>query len=307
MSEEKQIQSENTNKPLVTFALFAYNQEEFVREAIESAFSQTYSPLEIILSDDASSDKTFEIMEEMAKDYNGSHVIKLNKNSNNLGIIGHVNLMFEISSGKLIVAAAGDDISLSERVECLVDAFNQSEKKALAIHSSAIKINNSNVELGIFIPPVIKHRMTPVKLARCNAIYIGATGAWNRSLYDEFGPVVFQDAYEDLVLGFRAAITNSLVYIEKPLVRYRVGVGVTKKVVLWGLKLPSGIKISKNKVKVMLDVYEQRLKDLDCVSQWDSDGVLKAELVRCINLQKKILSFYRNSSALLLWFKKFYR
>ena len=41
-------------RPLVTFALFAYNQEKYIREAVEGAFSQTYEPLEIILSDDYS-------------------------------------------------------------------------------------------------------------------------------------------------------------------------------------------------------------------------------------------------------------
>ena len=45
------------DRPLVTFALFAYNQEQYIREAVEGAFSQTYEPLEIILSDDCSSDR----------------------------------------------------------------------------------------------------------------------------------------------------------------------------------------------------------------------------------------------------------
>jgi len=39
-------------RPLLTFALFGYNQEQYIREAVEGAFAQTYSPLEIILSDD---------------------------------------------------------------------------------------------------------------------------------------------------------------------------------------------------------------------------------------------------------------
>lgn len=56
-------------RPLVTFALFAYNQEKYIREAVDGAFSQTYEPLEIILSDDCSSDRTFEIMQEMAAAY----------------------------------------------------------------------------------------------------------------------------------------------------------------------------------------------------------------------------------------------
>lgn len=38
-------------KPLVTFALFAYNQESCIREAVEGALAQDYENLEIILSD----------------------------------------------------------------------------------------------------------------------------------------------------------------------------------------------------------------------------------------------------------------
>ena len=52
-------------RPLVTFALFAYNQENYIRAAVEGAFAQTYQPLEIILSDDCSKDRTFEIMQRL--------------------------------------------------------------------------------------------------------------------------------------------------------------------------------------------------------------------------------------------------
>ncbi|MEO5658257.1 MAG: glycosyltransferase, partial [Polaromonas sp.] len=47
--------------PLVTFVLFAYNQKKFIAEAVNGALSQTYSPLQIILSDDASTDGTYEV------------------------------------------------------------------------------------------------------------------------------------------------------------------------------------------------------------------------------------------------------
>lgn len=55
-------------RPLVKFALFAYNQQRFVRKAIAGAFSQTCKPLELILSGDSSTDRTFEIMQEIAND-----------------------------------------------------------------------------------------------------------------------------------------------------------------------------------------------------------------------------------------------
>jgi cellulose synthase/poly-beta-1,6-N-acetylglucosamine synthase-like glycosyltransferase len=39
------------NRPLVSFILLTYNQERFVNEAVEGALAQTYTPLEIIISD----------------------------------------------------------------------------------------------------------------------------------------------------------------------------------------------------------------------------------------------------------------
>ncbi len=49
MSEKQEEMPDNkTDRPLVTFAISAYNQEKFIHEAVEVAFAQTYEPLEII-------------------------------------------------------------------------------------------------------------------------------------------------------------------------------------------------------------------------------------------------------------------
>lgn len=103
-------------RPLVTFALFAYNQEKYIREAVEGAFSQTYEPLEIILSDDCSSDRTFEIMQEMAAAYEGPHRVVVRRSRTNLGTLGHVLTVAHTAKGDIFVVSAGDDISLPDRV-----------------------------------------------------------------------------------------------------------------------------------------------------------------------------------------------
>ena len=87
--------TDTTDRPLVSFAVIAYNQERFIREAIEGAFAQTYEPLEIILSDDCSPDRTFDIMQEMAAAYDGPHKVVLNRNEPNLGLVPHVNRILE--------------------------------------------------------------------------------------------------------------------------------------------------------------------------------------------------------------------
>jgi len=117
------------SNPLITFILFSYNQESFIRESVHAALKQTYSPLEIILSDDCSMDDTFTIMEEMAAAYRGPHKIVINQNQENLGIVPHLNKLFmEFAHGELVVLAAGDDVSYSFRTESLVEAWLKNGK-----------------------------------------------------------------------------------------------------------------------------------------------------------------------------------
>ena len=106
--------ADTSTRPLATFALFAYNQEEYVADAIEAAFAQTYHPLEILLSDDCSTDGTYEAMKRAVSLYNGRHTVRLYRNDENLGLIEHVNRMVDRATGEIIVAAAGDDVTMSE-------------------------------------------------------------------------------------------------------------------------------------------------------------------------------------------------
>lgn len=131
------------NRPLLSFTVCAYQQERFIREAVEAALAQTYSPLEIILSDDCSTDRTFEIMRELADNYHGPHQLVLNRNAANLGIARHVNRITELVHGELSIGAAGDDISLPNRVEEVYKAWEYSNRRATGILSNYIAIDEA--------------------------------------------------------------------------------------------------------------------------------------------------------------------
>lgn len=136
------------NKPLISYVVTAYNIEEFIRESIECAFAQTYSPLEIILSDDGSTDNTFQIMQEMAANYHGPHKIKLNRNDVNLGITRHMNKAYlELAEGEIIVAAHGDDISTPERTQLSYDFLN-AHKDVTAVSLSMLSVDSRGKSLG---------------------------------------------------------------------------------------------------------------------------------------------------------------
>lgn len=133
-------------RPLVTFALFAYNQEDYIRKAIEGAFSQDYEPLEIVLSDDCSTDKTFEIMQELSLSYRGPHKVRAIRHQKNVGTLNHVLLVARVSYGDLFVVNAGDDISYQNRTSELVLAWQRTG--AIALSSFHDEISKDGDILG---------------------------------------------------------------------------------------------------------------------------------------------------------------
>jgi glycosyltransferase involved in cell wall biosynthesis len=254
----------NNSLPLITFFVFAYNQETYVEEACRAALNQDYFPLEIIFSDDCSNDGTYDIMKKVAASYQGPHTVRLNRNTQNLGLIDHVNLSFRISSGELIVAASGDDISLPHRVGRIVETYFISGKSAMVIHSNVIKIDQNGNNLGDWVPPVITRKMKSEDIAACLELYIGATGAWNKKIFDIFGPLYYKNAWEDLTLGFRATLINSLCYINESLVYYRTGVGLSQKSMNY-LNISRSFKRCLDGFKKQFAVLKQRRLDLKCV------------------------------------------
>ena len=210
------------NKLLITFALLAYNQERFIREALEGAFSQTYTPLEIILSDDCSTDNTFESMKEMATAYHGPHNIILNRNDQNLGIGAHINRVMEIAKGKLIVAAAGDDISLPHRVEKIYQAYKSTEGTAKSIFSNSLIIDATGKPCFLqFETPVRTESFHLEKIIINDFMITGCSNAWDREVYDVFGPLITPLTVEDKVIAFRSTLLGQIEYIHEALVMHR--------------------------------------------------------------------------------------
>ena len=211
-------------KPLVSFCVLGFNQEAFIREAIEGAFAQTYQPLEIVLSDDCSADRTFEIMREMAEGYRGPHRVVLSRNERNLGIVGNLNKMMELSRGELVLKSDGDDVSLPHRAERLVEAWLASDRRIKSLHSDVMRMDMDGRDIGrLGTPRIMRTDRAPLTILRNNLYVLGAASAWTRDLFDRFGPIDPAAIVEDTVIPFRAAVLGEVGYVDEPLVRYRVG------------------------------------------------------------------------------------
>ena len=222
MNDSTVNQSEFDGNPLITFALFAYNQEMFIREAIVGALSQTYSPLEIIISDDCSTDKTYEIMVDMVSEYRGPHNIVLNKNENNLGIASHVNKVISLAKGLLIIAAAGDDISFPTRTSELTELWVKNGRFSGIVYSQYEPIDNEGNSLNVDCLCKDVSDLTIEEFAsRFNPGIVGATQAWTKDLFIKFGPLPHDLYCEDAVFVFRAKLYGEILFLDRVLLKYR--------------------------------------------------------------------------------------
>lgn len=246
-------------QPTLSYILLTYNQSATVAEAVHSVLAQTGPPLEIVITDDASIDDTYAVIEAAVAGYTGPHTLILNRNTQNLGLAGNIDKAHQLSTGDVLIAAAGDDISLPYRAERIAEAFTVDAFPVL-VCSHAHVIGPDGVERSGEFHRAMFYRTTDVaKVARSKSLYIGATGAWHRSLYDRYGPLE-ADAYEDLVLGFRAALEGKVCVLPERLIKYRLGFGVTSAD-MYNMDLLKFTARRAHSFTVYAAVMRQRIKD----------------------------------------------
>lgn len=106
------------NTPLVSVIMPVFNAEEFLAEAIESILEQTYSNLELVIVDDASTDNSWNIISEFTTKYpNKITARRLRKNRNKGGEVAG-NIAFSLTNPKstFIARMDADDIAVSHRI-----------------------------------------------------------------------------------------------------------------------------------------------------------------------------------------------
>lgn len=211
--------------PLVTFALFAYNQEKYIREAVTGALVQDYPNLEIIISDDCSADLTFEVINNIVEAYEGAHHVSTRQTEANRGTLLHVDEVARIARGKLLVLAAGDDVSKQDRVSVLHQAWRTTGAWGLCSRFDRISAEGELMAANVRSPVIDKH-------------------GFERFFFDEEGPVrvvhgctsaydarVFQHlrlSPSDYVLSEDGAISvllnllgKDIVHLDESLILYR--------------------------------------------------------------------------------------
>lgn len=214
-------------KPVpATFILLTYNQEDFVIDAMTAAVNQDYSPLEIVFSDDCSTDGTFGRMQGFVESYRGPREIRLVRNSQNLGVAGNLISRAREANGEILVVAAGDDVSKPHRVSSIIPTFNDRTVWAASSRYDEIDEHGRLREPELSYPIVYSTRGIPWRFWYLNGhdiqVIQGSTAAYHKHLFSvEFPPGNLGLSEDNLLNVLVYAHGRTVATISESLVLYR--------------------------------------------------------------------------------------
>jgi len=200
---------------LVSIAMTTYNGEQFLREQLDSILAQTYSNFEIIICDDQSMDRTYQILQEFAL---LDSRIKLFKNDTNLGLVKNFEKALYLCSGQYIALADQDDIWEPEKIETLITNIGHYS----LIHSDACLIDSLNEVFAYSYSKYSKKDTNKnfIEYLLSNNV-TGCTSLFKRELLQQCLPIPEKVLLHDWWIALNAMKLNGIIYIDKSLTRYR--------------------------------------------------------------------------------------
>lgn len=140
------MKSISATSPLISVIIPAYNAEAFIRRTLNSVLSQTYTNLEVLVIDDGSSDRTVEIVEEMAVGDRRIHLLQ----QPNSGVAAARNLGIKQAKGEFIAPIDADDIWYPQNIEKQVHCFLNSDTSVGLVYSWSVDIDEQDIPTGEF-------------------------------------------------------------------------------------------------------------------------------------------------------------
>ena len=135
------------NKVLISVLLCTRNNESSIEKAVESILMQKYQNIELLIMDDFSDDKTFDVISNL-KDPR----IKIFQNFKTIGLTKSLNLLIKKSSGEIIARQDGDDFSHVDRLGEQLNYLNQKQLSACVTRAINIENRKLTPRLSFYLP-----------------------------------------------------------------------------------------------------------------------------------------------------------
>jgi glycosyltransferase involved in cell wall biosynthesis len=166
----------NNREPLVSIGMTVRNQEMFVESAIASLLNQKYQNFELIISDNASDDRSPEICQHFARKDKRIHYIQ---NRENLGPNANMVNVLNAISGEFYMFASGHDLYHRNFISSLVEQYNRNDNKIVLAYADTVRIDRHGKRICNVIEDVDTRNLSLVEgfkkivwgLSWCTPIY----------------------------------------------------------------------------------------------------------------------------------------
>ncbi len=214
------------SQPLVSIVCLCYNHASWVQEALNSAWSQAYPNIELIVVDDASTDDSKKVIEQWLQDKPQVQFLSLQQN---LGNCRAFNQALAIARGEYIIDLAADDVLLPERVATGVTDLEKAGPEGGVHFCDAWYINDK----GKLLKPHYKRNEKGMLLQQIPEGWVyrqlveryficTPTMMMRRKVFDQLGGYDESLAYEDFDFWIRSARHWKYCYADQILVKKRV-------------------------------------------------------------------------------------
>lgn len=207
----------------IDILMATYNGEKYIKEQIESILSQTYKNFNLIISDDASTDKTLEILKQYEQKDNRIIVYSQEKN---LGIVENFEFLLKKVENEFFMLADQDDIWDVDKVEISYDKM-EAENADLVYSNLAVVDKNLNIlsnsywKLKGFDKKVKKYNN--FESLYLNNYITGCTMLCKSKWIDKILPLPKESEFviHDYWIALIVSMNGRLSFIEQPLIKYR--------------------------------------------------------------------------------------
>ena len=193
--------------------LCTYNGERFLQAQIDSLLQQTYTNIEIIISDDASSDMTHQILQK----YNQITNVFIIYNTQNMGLTRNFSFAASQATGALITFSDQDDIWREDKIEKLASNIGKSN----LIYSDSLLINKNGISMHTKLSDL--KNMYSGDDSRCyifNSCVSGHGMMITRHLLESALPIPEGIQY-DFWITYQAFLHGGIKYLNEVLTYYR--------------------------------------------------------------------------------------
>ena len=217
------------NNPLLSVCLITYNQENYIQKAIKSIFDQEVGfPIEVIISNDCSSDNTHQKIEEILKDATNGLVVRYYNHKDNLGMMRNFSFAINECKGKYIAYFEGDDYwDYPKKLQTQVDFLEQNPDFAICCHNVRFLENEKFIN-EIYLDKInIKDKFTLEDLAKHNIV--PTLTAVFRNTSDKLPSWILESPIGDLPMFMMVAKHGKIKYINEKWAVYRSNIGEWSK------------------------------------------------------------------------------